>query len=63
MTELDICQPDHEECIFNLEKLNAIGNWGLFHEIGHNMQRDEWDFEGCEEVTCNFFSMHAMKVI
>ena len=34
--------------------------WGVFHEFGHNMQRDQWTWEGTVEVTCNLFSMFAM---
>ena len=32
-------------------------------EIGHNLQRDEWTFEGAEEVTVNIFSMHAFETL
>lgn len=31
VTELDVCQKDHEYCIFNVDVLRAKGNWGLFH--------------------------------
>ena len=31
----------------------------MYHELGHNMQRHEWTFEGSGEVTVNLFSMHA----
>ena len=31
MTHLDICEREHDECIFDLEKLKARGNWGIFH--------------------------------
>lgn len=27
------------------------------------MQRGEWTFDGCSEVTVNIFSMHAMKFV
>ncbi|MBI5683989.1 MAG: hypothetical protein HZC54_02815 [Verrucomicrobia bacterium] len=33
------------------------GNWGIFHELGHNHQSGHWTFEGAGEVTCNIFSM------
>ena len=32
-------------------------------EIGHNMQRSEWTFDGSGEVTVNIFSMHANQVL
>ncbi len=31
MTHLDICEKEHEECIFDVNKLKARGNWGIFH--------------------------------
>jgi hypothetical protein len=63
VTHLDCCKPDNKECIFNFEKLKRFGNWGLFHELGHNMQRDEWTFDGSVEVTVNIFSMHAFEFV
>ena len=33
------------------------GNWGIFHELGHNHQSGHWTFDGTTEVTCNIFSM------
>jgi Peptidase M60, enhancin and enhancin-like/N-terminal domain of M60-like peptidases len=35
------------------------GNWGIFHELGHNHQVGEWTFEGTGEVTCNLFSFYV----
>jgi hypothetical protein len=35
------------------------GNWGIFHELGHNHQAPEWTFEGTGEVTCNLFSLYV----
>ncbi|MBI5772747.1 MAG: hypothetical protein HZA89_03265 [Verrucomicrobia bacterium] len=36
------------------------GNWGIFHELGHNHQVSDWTFEGTGEVTCNLFSFYVM---
>jgi hypothetical protein len=63
VTHLDVCEETCNTCILDLDKMKKIGNWGLFHEIGHNMQRSEWTFDGCGEVTVNLFSMHAMEKI
>ncbi|MDF1798773.1 MAG: M60 family metallopeptidase [Planctomycetota bacterium] len=38
--------------------LQAEGNWGYFHEFGHNAQRPAWTFQGTTEVTCNLFSLY-----
>lgn len=32
-------------------------------ELGHNMQRDEWTFDGSVEVTVNFFTLHAYHLL
>ena len=37
------------------------GNWGFFHELGHNHQSPVWTLEGTGEVTCNLFSMHSYE--
>ncbi len=37
------------------------GQWGLFHELGHNHQDAMWTFSGTGEVTCNLFSMYILE--
>ena len=44
----------------DLPKLTKEGNWGFFHELGHNHQRTAWTFDGQTEVTCNLFSLYVM---
>ena len=39
------------------------GNWGIFHELGHNHQSGHWTFDGTGEVTCNIFSMYVFDVL
>jgi hypothetical protein len=39
------------------------GVWGLFHEIGHNHQSEDWTFGGTTEVTVNLFSLYIMERI
>ncbi len=43
------------------EKLLKEGNWGFFHELGHNHQKKEWTFAGTGEVTCNLYSLYVME--
>lgn len=38
--------------------LSTEGNWGYFHEFGHNAQKSDWTFSGTGEVTCNLFSLY-----
>lgn len=41
----------------------ASGNWGLFHEMGHNHQDAMWTFSGTGEVTCNLFSLYVYETV
>ena len=45
----------------DLPKLMKEGNWGFFHELGHNHQCSAWTFTGQTEVTCNLFSLYLME--
>ncbi|CAF3336682.1 unnamed protein product [Rotaria sp. Silwood1] len=63
VTHLDITDPKSEYFLLNSDILEKKGFWGVFHEIGHNMQRDWWTFSFAVEVTVNIFSLHAMDVI
>lgn len=58
MTHLD---PGAEEAS-SLEKMRK-GNWGYFHELGHNHQRPDWTFDGTGEVTCNLFSLYVTETL
>jgi hypothetical protein len=39
------------------------GQWGLFHELGHNHQNGMWTFAGTGEVTCNLFSLYILETV
>jgi hypothetical protein len=57
MTHLDAAEP-----MVSREKLLA-GQWGLFHEMGHNHQSGDWTFAGTGEVTVNLFSLYVMETV
>lgn len=43
--------------IGNVSAINGGGNWGVFHEVGHNNQQGKyWSWSTLGEVTCNLFS-------
>ncbi|MBC8451515.1 MAG: hypothetical protein H8D72_02275, partial [Planctomycetes bacterium] len=42
----------------DLATLQSKGNWGYFHEFGHNAQKRDWTFGGTGEVTNNLFSLY-----
>ena len=46
----------------NLVELKK-GNWGVFHEMGHNHQNPAWTFDGTVEVTVNLFSMYCNEKV
>ncbi|MEO1523949.1 MAG: M60 family metallopeptidase [Planctomycetota bacterium] len=57
--------------IVDLDSLRASGNWGYFHELGHEMQRhpelgwgydNPWTFSGDVEVTVNIFANAALEL-
>ncbi len=52
--------PSQKDSI-DLPKLTKEGNWGFFHELGHNHQSKTWTFDGQTEVTCNLFSLYVME--
>ena len=49
--------------IVDLPALKAKGDWGFFHELGHNHQSGDWTFSGTGEVTVNFFTLYDLEHI
>lgn len=49
--------------MLDLARLSTKGDWGFFHELGHNHQRRDWTFPGQTEVTVNFFSLLCMEKV
>lgn len=56
----------------NLPELLRNGDWGWFHELGHEMQRqpelgwgwnNPWTFSGDTEVTVNIFANAALELL
>ena len=41
--------------------LKSDGNWGFFHELGHNHQHDLWSLPGTGETTCNLWSVYVFE--
>jgi hypothetical protein len=57
MTQLDAA-----ETMSDPKKL-AAGDWGLFHELGHNHQEADWTFEGTSEVTNNVICAYVLDTV
>ncbi len=45
----------------NARDLRKNGNWGFFHEYGHNHQHDLWALPGTGETTCNLWSVYIYE--
>lgn len=43
--------------------LATQGDWGLFHELGHNHQSGDWTFDGTVEVTVNLFTLYIREEV
>ena len=60
-TKLDAVNPNNKKFIFKMSRLARHGRWGVFHEIGHNMQRRHWTPGYGGEVTVNIFTLYCME--
>lgn len=58
MTGMDVAKE-----FVDLESLKTKGNWGIYHELGHNHQWEDWTFDGTGEVTNNIFSLYCYAKI
>lgn len=43
--------------------LTTKGDWGMFHEMGHNHQSGHWTFGGTGEVTVNLFTLFVLECV
>ena len=43
--------------------LRTEGNWGFFHEVGHNHESGDWTFAGTGEVTVNLFTLYVYEFL
>ena len=53
---------DQSAKVANIDSLKQ-GNWGFFHELGHNHQRPEWVLAGTTEITVNIFSEYCFEKV
>ena len=61
MTHLDAA-PRMVDLAFLTDTVKG-GDWGLFHEIGHNHQHPDWTFDGTGEVTVNLFTLYIIETV
>lgn len=55
----------HLDAAPRMVDLNVMkqGEWGLFHELGHNHQSGDWTFGGTGEVTVNLFTLYCYEKV
>ena len=53
----------HDDEALDVATLRSEGNWGMFHELGHNHQWADWMIPHSTEVTCNLWSVYVMEVV
>ena len=54
---------DQQANLVDVEHLRTEGNWGFFHEVGHNHQSRDWTFDGTVEVTVNLFTLYVFEFL
>ena len=47
--------------VVNVSQMSEEGDWGMFHELGHNHQWMPSTLPGTTETGCNFASVHLME--
>jgi len=47
----------------DLAGLFETGDWGIFHELGHNHQWSDWIFKGTIESSVNLWSVYGMEEV
>jgi hypothetical protein len=47
--------------VVNVSTMSEEGDWGMFHELGHNHQWMPSTLPGTTETGCNFASVHLME--
>ncbi|MBK9645487.1 MAG: hypothetical protein IPO67_10125 [Deltaproteobacteria bacterium] len=54
---------DYGAAMVDLPTLGLIGDWGAFHELGHNHQFGPANLPGTTECTVNLWSVYAMEEV
>ncbi|MEC8378954.1 MAG: M60 family metallopeptidase [Myxococcota bacterium] len=49
--------------VLSLDSMSTQGDWGIFHELGHNHQWRDWLLPGTTETTCNLWSVYVMEMV
>ncbi len=58
-----VAQLDQPVNLVSVEHLRSEGQWGPFHEVGHNHQSRDWTFDGTVEVAVNLFTLYVYEYL
>ncbi|XP_043821121.1 TRPM8 channel-associated factor 2-like isoform X1 [Dromiciops gliroides] len=59
-----MCHKNQPEEIINEKRIRSSGIWGPIHELGHNQQRQVWEFPPhTTEATCNLWSVYVHETV
>ncbi|XP_074049575.1 TRPM8 channel-associated factor 2-like [Macrotis lagotis] len=59
-----MCHKKSAEEILNEKRIRSNGLWGPIHELGHNQQRQVWEFPPhTTEATCNLWSVYVHEMV
>lgn len=50
---------DGNSALYDKSNIEAHGEWGVLHELGHNHQNSAWTFGKAAEVTVNIFTLYC----
>uniref|UniRef100_A0A673SWZ6 Peptidase M60 domain-containing protein n=1 Tax=Suricata suricatta TaxID=37032 RepID=A0A673SWZ6_SURSU len=59
-----MCHLESVQELINEADMRSRGLWGPIHELGHNQQRQEWEFPPhTTEATCNLWSVYVHEMV
>ncbi|EFB18091.1 hypothetical protein PANDA_013533, partial [Ailuropoda melanoleuca] len=59
-----MCHLESVQELINEAGIRSTGLWGPIHELGHNQQRQEWEFPPhTTEATCNLWSVYVHETV
>ncbi|XP_025785537.1 TRPM8 channel-associated factor 2 [Puma concolor] len=59
-----MCHVESVQELINEAGMRSGGLWGPIHELGHNQQRQEWEFPPhTTEATCNLWSVYVHETV
>ncbi|KAM4748939.1 TRPM8 channel-associated factor 2 [Rhinophrynus dorsalis] len=59
-----MCHLESARELVDINNMQKVGLWGAIHELGHNEQRNVWEFyPHTTEATCNLWSVYVHETV